>query len=57
MFAQIPTGNIELKENVTYIMGLSGDSLTTYIYNPYREWMCGNLLGGQYFFKPIMANI
>ena len=57
MFAQTKTGDIEFKENSTYIMGLSGDSLNTCIDNPYRAWMCGNLLGGQYFFKPIMANV
>lgn len=57
MFAQTKTGNIEFKKNSTYIMGLSGDSLDTCIDNPYRAWMCGNLLGGQYFFKPIMADI
>lgn len=57
MFAQTKTGNIEFKKNSTYIMGLSGDSLDTCIDNPYRAWMCGNLLGGQYFFKPIMADV
>ena len=57
MFAQTKTGNIQFKKNSTYIMGLSGDSLDTCIDNPYRAWMCGNLLGGQYFFKPIMADV
>lgn len=57
MFAQTKTGNITFKGNATYIMGLTGDSLINCEDNPYRMWMCGNLLGGQYFFKPIMANI
>ena len=57
MFAQTKTGNIVFKSNATYIMGLAGDSLSTCVDNPYRSWMCGNLLGGQFFYKPIMANI
>ena len=57
MFAQTKTGNIVFKSNATYIMGLTGDSLSTCIDNPYRSWMCGNLLGGQLFYKPIMGDI
>lgn len=57
MFAQTKTGNITFKNSATYIMGLTGDSLLNCKDNPYRMWMCGGLLGSQYFFKPIMADI
>lgn len=57
LFAQTKTGNIIFKDYSTYIMGLTGNSLNNCIDNPYRMWMCGNLLGGQSFYKPIMANV
>ena len=50
MFAHIKTGEIKFRNKATYILGLADD-------NPYREYMCGSLLGGQYFYKPIMGNI
>ena len=59
MFAQIKTGKIIFKENATYSLGMiyKGDTITSFKDNPYKGYMCGNLLGGQLYGKPIMANI
>ena len=50
MFAHIKTGEIKFRKSANYLLGLTED-------NPYRLYMCGALLGGQAFYKPIMANI
>lgn len=50
MFAYVKTGEIKFRNKATYILGLNED-------NPYRLYMCGTLLGGQAFYKPIMANV
>lgn len=59
MFAQIKTGKIIFKENATYVLGLiyEDDTISSFKDNPYKAYMCGNLLGGQSYSKPIMANI
>ena len=59
MFAQIKTGKIVFKENATYSLGMiyEGDTITSFKDNPYKAYMTGNLLGGQLYGKPIMANI
>ena len=59
MFAQIKTGKIVFKENATYSLGLiyEEDTISSFKDNPYKGYMCGNLLGGQSYGKPIMANI
>ena len=59
MFAQIKTGKIIFKENATYSLGMiyEGDTVTSFKDNPYKAYMTGNLLGGQLYGKPIMANI
>lgn len=59
MFAQIKTGKIVFKENATYSLGLiyEEDTISSFKDNPYKGYMCGNLLGGQLYGKPIMANI
>ena len=59
MFAQIKTGKIIFKENATYSLGMiyEGDTVTSFKDNPYKAYMTGNLLGGQSYGKPIMANI
>ena len=59
MFAQIKTGKIIFKENATYSLGLiyEEDTITSFKDNPYRAYMTGQLLGGQLYSKPIMANI
>lgn len=51
MFAQVKTGRIDFAENKTYVLELIKED------NPYRTYMCGALLGGQYFYKPIMGNV
>ena len=51
MFAQVKTGRIDFQENKTYELELIAND------NPYRWYMCGALLGGQYFYKPIMGNV
>ena len=51
MFAQVKTGRIDFAENKTYSLELTTED------NPYRVYMCGSLLGGQSFFKPIMGNV
>lgn len=51
MFAQVKTGRIDFQENKTYVLELEKKD------NPYRTYMCGALLGGQYFYKPIMGNV
>lgn len=51
MFAQVKTGRIDFMENKTYELELIAKD------NPYRWYMCGGLLGGQYFYKPIMGNV
>ena len=59
MFAQIKTGKIVFRENATYSLGMiyEGDTVTSFKDNPYKAYMTGNLLGGQLYGKPIMANI
>ena len=59
MFGQIKTGRIIFKENATYLLGLiyEDDTITSFKDNPYKAYMCGGLLGGQFYSKPIMANI
>ena len=59
MFAQVKTGKIIFKENATYSLGMiyEEDTITSFKDNPYKGYMCGNLLGGQLYGKPIMANI
>ena len=59
MFAHIKTGKIKLKKDGVYCLGLiySGDTITSFKENPYKAFMTGNLLGGQLYSKPIMANI
>lgn len=59
MFAQIKTGKIVFRENATYSLGMiyEGDTITSFKDNPYKAYMTGNLLGGQLYGKPIMANI
>ena len=59
MFAQIKTGKIIFRENATYSLGMiyEGDTITSFKDNPYKAYMTGNLLGGQFYSKPIMANI
>lgn len=59
MFAQIKTGKIVFKENATYSLGMiyEGDTVTSFKDNQYKAYMTGNLLGGQSYGKPIMANI
>lgn len=56
MFAQVKTGEIICRSDATYILGLTGD-IDNDVDNPYRPYLCGALLGGQYFYKPIMANV
>ena len=56
MFAQVKTGEIICRSDATYILGLTGD-IDKDVDNPYRSYLCGTLLGGQYFYKPIMANV
>ena len=59
MFAQIKTGKIIFRENATYSLGMiyEEDTITSFKDNPYKAYMTGNLLGGQFYGKPIMANI
>ena len=59
MFAQIKTGKIVFRENATYSLGMiyEEDTITSFKDNPYKAYMTGNLLGGQSYGKPIMANI
>ena len=59
MFAQIKTGKIVFRENATYSLGMiyEEDTITSFKDNPYKAYMTGNLLGGQLYGKPIMANI
>lgn len=59
MFAQVKTGRIVFKKNATYSLGMiyEGDTITSFKDNPYKAYMTGNLLGGQLYGKPIMANI
>ena len=59
MFAQIKSGKIIFRENSNYIIGMinEGETVTSYKDNPYKSYMCGGLLGGQAYGKPIMANI
>ena len=56
MFAQVKTGEIICRSDAIYILGLTGD-IDNDVDNPYRPYLCGALLGGQYFYKPIMANV
>ena len=59
MFAQIKTGKIVFRENAIYSLGMiyKEDTVTSFKDNPYKAYMTGNLLGGQFYGKPIMANI
>lgn len=56
MFAQTKTGTINFKQDATYLIGTMSGT-TKALDNPYRMFMCGGLLGGQVFDKPIMGNI
>lgn len=51
MFAFIKTGKIEFEKDAVYMIGKGKED------NPYRLYMCGSLLGGQNFNKPIMGNV
>lgn len=59
MFAHIKAGKIKLKKDGVYCLGLiySEDTINSFKDNPYKIFMTGNLLGGQLYSKPIMANI
>ena len=59
MFAHIKTGKIKLKKDGVYCLGLiyKEDTINSFKDNPYKTFMTGNLLGGQFYSKPIMANI
>lgn len=59
MMAHIKTGKINLRKNGIYCLGLiyEDDTVENLKDNPYKSYMTGDLLGGQYFPKPIMANI
>ena len=59
MFAYVKTGKIVFKENATYSLGMiyKEDTIASFKDNPYKAYMTGNLLGGQSYGKPIMANI
>lgn len=59
MFAQTKTGKIVFRENAIYSLGMiyEEDTITSFKDNPYKAYMTGNLLGGQPYSKPIMANI
>ena len=59
MFAHIKTGKIKLKKDGVYCLGLiyNEDTINSFKDNPYKAFMTGNLLGGQLYSKPIMANI
>ena len=59
MFAHIKTGKIKLKKDGVYCLGLiyNEDTINSFKDNPYKTFMTGNLLGGQLYSKPIMANI
>ena len=59
MFAHIKTGKIKLKKDGVYCLGLiyNEDTINSFKDNPYKMFMTGNLLGGQFYSKPIMANI
>ena len=55
MFAKITSGTVTFRENATYVLGLVGGNISNPNDNPYRTFGCGNLLGGQFFSKPIMV--
>ncbi len=59
MFAHVKTGKIIFRENATYSLGMiyKEDTVTSFKDNPYKAYMTGGLLGGQFYGKPIMANI
>lgn len=59
MFAHVKTGTIKFKKDGTYCLGLiyDTDTISSFKDNPYKTYMTGNLLGGQFYSKPIMANI
>lgn len=59
MFAHVKTGTIRLKKDGVYGLGLiyEDDTVSSFKDNPYKSFMCGGLLGGQFYAKPIMANI
>ena len=59
MFAHVKTGKIIFKRNATYSLGMiyERDTVSSFKDNPYKAYMTGNLLGGQPYGKPIMANI
>ncbi len=56
MFAKISTGTLTFKREATYVLGLYGGSVTAPTDNPYRNFGCGSLLGGQNFSKPILIS-
>lgn len=55
MFAKITSGTITFKQDATYLLGLYGGDVSNPTDNPYRTFACGELLGGQYFSKPILT--
>lgn len=55
MFAKITSGTITFKQDATYLLGLYGGTVTNSEDNPYRKFACGNLLGSQWFSKPILT--
>ena len=55
MFAKITSGTVTFRKNATYVLGLVGGDVSNSSDNPYRAFGCGNLLGGQFFSKPIMV--
>ena len=57
MAAHVKTGYIKFGENKVYSLGLLGENPTTTSFdnNPYKDYMCGSLLGGQFYSKPIFC--
>ena len=51
MFAHIKTGEITFRNKGKYLLGIIEED------NPYTLYMCGALLGGQNFYKPIMGDV
>ena len=59
MAAHVKTGYIKFGENKVYSLGLLGENPTVSSFedNPYVKYMCGTLLGGQAYSKPIFCNV
>ena len=55
MCAQVKTGEIIFGNNKTYLFDIIDDNYETD--NPYRTFMAGAMEGGQWYNKPILANI